>query len=353
MSNISGKPQAMKEINCALIKRILKKMGSATRAEISETTGISSTTVRSLLDELTENREVVRLGLDKSTGGRRAERYALNIEEILALAFYITDEHINYVISNPLGEIIEGKSIEISSLNYSEDIMKIIDSIVQNNNYIKAIGIAVPGVVDIEKRGYFAGKKLNDWQAFNIGEYIETKYSIPVVLENDMNAIALGYSLNLMKKLDVDELSILNMIYIHFTKIGIGAGIIANGELIHGGSNLAGEIGFIPVGDGNCLQAFMESDIDDLTYIETLSRVIATINCVINPDIVVIGGETFRLKLIDQIKEACSLYAANNVIPDIFLAEDSKGECFTGIIHLTLKLMYSSVKLVNDTNKNY
>jgi predicted NBD/HSP70 family sugar kinase len=348
MNNISGRPQAMKEINCTLIKKALKRMTTATRAEISEATGISPTTVRALLDELIESSEVVRFGLDKSTGGRRAERYALNLKESLILAFYIRDKYINYAISNPLGEIMEEKSIEINDENYSENIEKIINIVLQNNNYIKAIGISVPGVVDIEKRKYSAGKSLTEWQTFNIGERIEKKYKIPVVLENDLNTIALGYSLNLMKKLDVDDLHILNMIYIHFTEAGIGAGIIANGELVRGGSNLAGELGFIPVSDGKHLQAFIEDEPDDNAYIETISMVIAAINCIINPDLVAIGGETFRVNLIDQIKERCNKYVANNVMPDIFLAKDSKVDCLTGIVHLTLRLMYSNIKLVDD-----
>lgn len=351
MSSISGKPQTMKEINYSLVMKHLKKTGSATRAEISEATGISSTTVRSLLDQLIDNKEVVKSGLDRSTGGRRAERYALNMAENRALAFYIENDYISYVVCNPLGEYIEEKTIKIKYEKDKNNVIKILDDIIGSKSYIKVIGIAVPGVVDLENRSYFAGKKLNHWKNVNIGEYIENKYNIPVILENDMNSIALGYSLNLMKKLHVDDLNILNMIYIHFTRAGIGAGIIADGQLIRGGRNLAGEIGFIPVGDGDFFQSYMEKVIDDNTYIEALSRVIATINCVINPDIVVIGGETFRFNLIDKIKEVSSIYAANKVIPDIFLAEDSKYECFTGIIHLTLEQMYSSVMLVNDTKK--
>ncbi|MDV3428870.1 MAG: winged helix-turn-helix transcriptional regulator, partial [Bacillota bacterium] len=78
MDNLSGKPQVMKKVNSGLIKQILKDKGSATKAEISESTGISATTVRALLNQLIRSSEIVSLGFDESSGGRRAERYALN-----------------------------------------------------------------------------------------------------------------------------------------------------------------------------------------------------------------------------------------------------------------------------------
>jgi predicted ArsR family transcriptional regulator len=74
MNNISGKPQAMKKVNNLLVKKALRKRGSATKSELAEDTGISATTIRTLLDELIETNEVIRFGLDKSSGGRRADQ---------------------------------------------------------------------------------------------------------------------------------------------------------------------------------------------------------------------------------------------------------------------------------------
>lgn len=352
MNNISAKPQAMKKVNSTLVKKALRKSISATKSELAEVTGISPTTIRTILEELIENNEVIRFGLDKSSGGRRAERYALNLNESLAAAFYIRDKNIIYVITNALGKIIERMNVEASSTDYIHEIEKVLDEIMKNNKPLKSVGISVPGIVDIDNGKYLSGKRLGHWKEFHIGEYIERKYSIPVVLENDLNAIALGYSLNLMNKLNLDDLSILNMIYIHFTDAGTGAGIITNGELVRGGSNFAGELSFMPIVNGQYLERFIESNPDDNSYIDAISRVIATVNCVINPDIVVIGGEVFRYNLLEEIKQKCSDYIADSVMPDIFSVQDSTEDCFTGIVQLTIKQMYSDIKLV-DSAKDY
>jgi predicted NBD/HSP70 family sugar kinase len=154
-----------------------------------------------------------------------------------------------------------------------------------------------------------------------------------------------------MRKLGCDDMRILNMVYIQVTKKGVGAGIITNGQLVRGNSNFAGELGFMPLSNGTYLNGILDSNQDDETYADTIARMIATVNCIINPSFIVIGGEIFRFKLIEQIKENCKRYIKEDVIPDIFLGKDSRRDCLAGITHLTMELMYSGVKLIDNTTR--
>lgn len=347
---ISARPQTMKKVNSVLIKQILKKKGSATKAEIAEAAGISSTTVRSLLNELLSKKEISSVGLDKSNGGRRAERYMLNLSDNFVLAFYIGDNYIDYVITNPLDEVIEGRRIQNCMQNPIDSVDKFVGSIIKNNPCIKMIGISASGIVDGGK--YITGKKFDEFKEFNFGEHIQNKYGISVVLENDLNSTAIGFSLNLMKKLDIgnDDMSILDMIYIQFSKKGIGAGIISGGKLIHGSANFAGELGFMPILGRMNLNSIIDSDIDDETYIDTIARMIAILNCVTNPGFMVIGGEILRLDLMDKIKNRCRCYIKESIMPDIFCAYDSEKDCLKGIAYLADEFMYSGIKLTCDTD---
>lgn len=344
MDNLSGKPQIMKKVNSGLIKQILKEKGSATKAEISESTGISATTIRTLLNQLIESLEIVSLGFDESSGGRRAERYALNLIDNLVLSFYFRGNNLSYLLADPLGNIIVDSTIEIREDNFQVFLEDFIDNILSKYP-IKAIGIGVPGVV--KNGSYFAGKELSGWEKYSVGEYIEKKYSIPVILENDLNATALGFSLNYSKEMNISSKNDLNMIYIRFSKNGIGAGIITDGNLIHGESNFAGEIGFIPIGHKGHFEYILNDDVDDKTYIDIVSQVLAIINCVINPKFIVIGGEKFRGNLTDDIKKCSNKYMADNIIPEIILSKDSRKDFLTGMAYLTIKLMNSNIKLIN------
>ena len=343
MINLSGKPQVMKKVNSGLIKQVIKEKGSATNAEIVEDTGISTTTVRTLLSQLILDQEIVNLGLGESSGGRRAERYALNLNNNLSLSFYIKDKSINYALSDALGDIIENKSIKFEKNEYQEALTVFIDEMVVKYT-IKVIGIGVSGVVD--RGNYFSGKQLNDWKKINVSEYIEEKYNIPVVLENDLNAMALGFSLNYIKEIENLNIKSLNVVYINFTEDGVGAGIIANGQLIRGENNFAGELGFMPISKQGHLEYLLSNNPDDKQYIEIVSQVITILNCIINPAFIVIGGSTLRINLIDEIKEACNTYAANNIISKIMLSEDGAKDYLRGISYLTTEVMNSDIKLV-------
>ena len=343
MINLSGKPQLMKKVNSGLIKQVIKENGSATNAEIVEGTGISTTTVRTLLCQLITDQEIVNLGLDGSSGGRRAERYALNLNNNLSLSFYIKDKQINYALCDALGDIIENKSMNFKNYEYQEALTEFIDEMVKNHT-IKVIGIGVSGVID--RGNYLSGKQLNDWKKINIGEYIEKKYNIPVVLENDLNAMAIGFSLNYIKEKNDLDIKSLNVVYINFTQDGVGAGIIANGQLIRGENNFAGELGFMPIGNQGHLEYLLNNNPDDKKYVEIVSQVISILNCIINPAFIVIGGDTLRINLIDEIKEACNTCAANNIISKIMLSEDGAKDYLSGITYLTTELMNSDIRLV-------
>ena len=343
MDNLSGKPQIMKKVNSGLIKQVIKEKGSATNAEIVEDTGISATTVRTLLSKLILDQKIVNLGLDESSGGRRAERYALNLNNNLSLSFYVKDNSINYALSDAIGDIIESKIIKFKKNEYQKTLTKFIDAMIKKHT-IKVIGIGVSGVVD--RGNYFSGKHLNDMKKTNIGEYIEKKYNIPVVLENDLNAMALGFSLNYIKEIDNLDIKSINVVYINFTEDGVGAGIISNGQLIRGENNFAGELGFMPISNHGNLEYLLSNNPDDKKYVEIVSRVIYILNCIINPAFIVMGGSTLRTNLIDEIKEDCKTYAANNIISKIMLSENGAKDYLQGITYLTTENMNSDVRLV-------
>lgn len=345
MTSLSAKPQVMKKVNSSLIKQILKEKGSATKAQITKNTGISVTTVRTLLEELIINKEIISLGLDDSSGGRKAERYTLNLNDNISLSFYVENEFINYALTNILGDIIENNTIKIEKNRNEIFLEEFIDNILKNNN-IKVIGIGVSGVVD--KGNYFFGKELDNWEKSNIGEYIEKKYNIPVVLENDLNAIALGFSLNYLKEMKTLDMKSLNLVYIDFSESGVGAGIIANGQLIRGKNNFAGELGFIPINKQGHLGHILNTNPSDETYVDVVAQLIATLNCVINPSFIVIGGDTLRKNLINQIRDECKKYIANNIMTEINLSKDSKKYYLSGITYLATEFMYSDIKLIKN-----
>lgn len=72
-----------------------------------------------------------------------------------------------------------------------------------------------------------------------------------------------------------------------------------NGDIIYGRDSFAGEIGYIPFGNGLNFDQVVQSGNQNI-FIEAVVRLIATINCVINPDRIILGG---KHKFVYQLSE--------------------------------------------------
>lgn len=112
------------------------------------------------------------------------------------------------------------------------DIEDLMDYIVARHKDIDAIALAVPGVTYRGVVSHQEYKFINR----NLGKELSGKYRIPVILINDVNALALGYhAVHLKEK---------NMVF-YFQPRGYaqpGAGLIINDRLYTGRLHAAGEI---------------------------------------------------------------------------------------------------------------
>jgi glucokinase len=104
---------------------------------------------------------------------------------------------------------------------------------------VKAIGIGVPSLVDVEKGVVYAVGNIPSWQKVPLKKNLEHSFGIPVHVNNDANCFALG-----------EFYFGSGRGYQHLVGMvlgtGLGAGIIINGKLYCGRSCGAGEIGKIP-----------------------------------------------------------------------------------------------------------
>lgn len=109
--------------------------------------------------------------------------------------------------------------------------------------HFASIGVGIPGSVDADA-GRVANAVNLDLVGLDLGPELATRFGVPVRVENDVNAAALG----VWSLLGVDhELgSARSMAYLNLGT-GMAAGIVLDGALWRGSRGTAGEIGHIPV----------------------------------------------------------------------------------------------------------
>ncbi|MGX7151093.1 ROK family glucokinase [Enterococcus ureasiticus] len=158
---------------------------------------------------------------------------------------------IKFAILTTDGDVQQKWSIETNILDEGRHIVPdIIESInhrislyeMKHEDFI-GIGMGTPGSVDIKKGTVVGAYNLNWTKKQNVKAQIEEATGIPFVLDNDANVAALGERWKGAGENNPDVVFIT-------LGTGVGGGIIADGNLLHGINGCAGEIGHVTVDPG-------------------------------------------------------------------------------------------------------
>ena len=143
-------------------------------------------------------------------------------------------------------ELVRVERLEIKN-NCSEE--EIIGDIISSiNKYdiacVEGIGIGVPSVVDIEKGIVYDVQNIPSWKEVHLKDILESKFKIPVYLNNDANCFAVGEKYFGKVK---EFKNIVGLII----GTGLGSGLIINNRLYAGNNCGAGEFGMVPFKEYN------------------------------------------------------------------------------------------------------
>jgi glucokinase len=158
-------------------------------------------------------------------------------EQIIGIDLGATNIRGAVVYNNDLSDIImqriHNKGTEEEVLN---DVFAVTDKLMHDD--IKAIGMGVPSVVDVEEGIVYDVQYIPSWKEVHLKKHMEARYKIPVFVNNDANCFALGeYYFGKGKGYN-------SMIGLAIGT-GVGAGIIINKKLYAGYNCGAGEFGTV------------------------------------------------------------------------------------------------------------
>lgn len=335
---MNATPKLMGKVILHGIRTTLLELGSSTKAELSDRLGISFPTISKFLAQMEKGGEIISMGLDDSSGGRRAKRYTYNPEHMLGLAIFLEGTETDYAIFNCLGEVkVQGKFSSVLVAEGLPLLTKYIKKLTTAYPKINSIAIGVPGSVDNGRIFYIPGYE--QFQNFNIKGYYEEYFSIPVVVENDMNAAVLGYH---HKKGAKDHQS---LIYLYSGQNGPGAGLLINGDVVRGSSFFAGEVSFVPqYNDRNFRQAMeKESGPKKVTIfedyqIDAISRLVASLTAIVNPRTIIFCSDEVEEAIVEKIAITSSKYIPAEHLP-VLTISDWKQDYLYGLQSLGLDLM--------------
>jgi len=218
-----------------------------TRTNISKDLNISFPAVSNNVAQLIEEGFILEELDTSSSLGRRSKKIFLNPDSKITIVVHIEYQNANiFFLDNHQNNLRHKKMIFERYIKFHDlwkllenEIKTILEDLLSENQY-EVLGICVAIPTPIDKRNKKIIKsRFYGWKDEPIYEYITLEdKKIPVFWENDANLLAKGfYESN--SRYD-------NVLAIYFS-MGIGMGIIINGDLYTGKEGNAGEIGQLKV----------------------------------------------------------------------------------------------------------
>src|SRR4051794_4220266 len=231
------------------VLRLIRDGEAVTRAALARRPGLARSTVAQRVDALLAHQLVYEAGGEASTGGRPATVLAFNHHAGVVLVADLGATHSRVAISDLAGAPLAEHAFDMDIADGPEQVLAALcerfDALLAESGRaateVYGIGIGVPGPVDFP-----AGRPVNPpimpgWDGFPIPEWFAGRYPAPVLVDNDVNIMALGEHWSHWR--DVDHL-----LYVK-VGTGIGSGIVSGRRIHRGADGAAGDIGHIRVSD--------------------------------------------------------------------------------------------------------
>jgi predicted NBD/HSP70 family sugar kinase len=229
---------------------LIRRRSPITRAELASITGLARSTIAQRIDVLIAEGLIGEIGEAVSTGGRPPTMLGFNSDSGIVLVADLGATHSRLAVcdldANPLAETYRDIAIADGpdSVLYwvLEGFDALIDEIGRSAADVRGIGVGVPGPVDFSAGRAVHPPIMPGWDDFPIRDRFVERYDVPVLVDNDVNIMALGEYWVMHPKVD-------DFIFVK-VGTGIGSGLILDGRLHRGAKGAAGDIGHVQAGSG-------------------------------------------------------------------------------------------------------
>jgi predicted NBD/HSP70 family sugar kinase len=219
---------------------LVRTSGGLSRQQLVESTGMSRGTLYSRLDTLTRLGLVYEAESLGATGGRRARRIRFDDRGRVVLAVDLGQTHARVSVTDLLGNELRRAALP---LRVEDGAAAVLGPVLDHAEKLLAsgagerivgIGVGVPAATDRDTGSILHPTTLAGWPPEAVGEAVGARWDLPLVVENDARAAAVGEC-----RTDAETL-----VYVK-AATGIGCGIVVGGDVLRGASGVAGDLGHV------------------------------------------------------------------------------------------------------------
>lgn len=259
---MANRPRARADVNRTAVLAHLGANGPTSRADLARALEVSPALMTSLTKDLIADGLVVEREHSPSQGGRPARMLGLASSAGRAVGVKVVTDHVAFVEVGIDGAVRRSASepFEARSSTALSDLTALLRRFIDGGSRepLLGIGVGVPGSVDHQASGLVDAPTLG-WHQVPLGATLRRAFSLPVLIENNVNALAVAERLYGIGRNFGTFLAVT-------IGAGVGAGIVIDGVVLRGSAGGAGELGHFPVvtdgpecscGNHGCLEALI------------------------------------------------------------------------------------------------
>lgn len=303
---------------------LIRETGGLSRAQLLDRSGMARSTLYARLEELAALGVIYEGEPLGAARGRPSRRIRFDDRGRVVLTVAIGQAVARVSVTDSGGRELRSRTAPVVLARPADEVLDplldIGSALLTSGEVLAGVGVAVPAPVDVRTGLIRAATTIAAWPADAVPAAVGRRFRVPVVVENDGRAEALGESVP-------DE----TVVYAKVAT-GISCGIVVDGHVLEGARGVAGDIGHILVdpdgprcrcGRHGCLAAFSSGagmlerlalpSLDDLVAAveggdpaalaerdaaaNHLGRALAAIVATVNPGRLLLGGAVGRLMI--------------------------------------------------------
>ncbi|TGB08467.1 ROK family transcriptional regulator [Streptomyces sp. MZ04] len=290
---------ALRGHNAALVLDLLRTAGGdgISRLEIAERTGLTPQAVSKITARLRTEGLAAEAGRRASTGGKPRTLLRLVPEAGHAVGLHLDRDELTAVLADLTGRVVAERRAPLDFGAGADAVVEaaagvVRDLVAADPGRLLGVGIALPGPLDHVDGVLHRVTGFPAWDGFPLRDAFAGRLGLPVVVDKDTNAAALGLALG-----GVAE----SFAYLHLGT-GLGAGLVLSGGLYRGARTGAGEFGHQVIqldgprcgcGDRGCIEALCLAAVargDTAEAARALGVGAANLVSLLDIDLVLLGG---------------------------------------------------------------
>lgn len=226
----------------------IRLFGPLSRADVARHTNLSKKTITNIVGDLLQAQLVVQKGQRQTPGGGKPSiDLELNASGAFTIGLNLDRDRLTGVLVDLAGDIQQRVQHDLTHVPSLEEAVLLMGESVEHlchdqklaREQLLGVGVGLPGPYDVDSGTVVTKSDLPGWEGVPLQNMFSAKFGLPVFIENNANAAAIG------ERWYGAGQKVSHFLYVFFG-VALGGGLVLNGHQHLGFGGFAGELADIP-----------------------------------------------------------------------------------------------------------